>query len=143
LLAAGSSQSALKQGAPALQAMALPFILFVPPDRARLRQSIGERLDGMFAEGLLCETRTVIKEFKLDANAQSLRLAGYRQAAAHLNGEYDETEMRRRAYHATCQLAKRQLTWLRSWPKPLATVDPFAPNAEAQVLQAAEAAVSA
>ena len=43
-----------------------------------------------------------------------MRCVGYRQAWAHLEGEYGAAELRERAIHATRQLAKRQLTWLRS-----------------------------
>jgi tRNA dimethylallyltransferase len=42
-----------------------------------------------------------------------MRCVGYRQAWAHLEGEYDENELLNRGIYATRQLAKRQLTWLR------------------------------
>jgi tRNA dimethylallyltransferase len=45
-----------------------------------------------------------------------MRAVGYRQIWAHLDGAYDLAEARRRALFATRQLAKRQLTWLRSEP---------------------------
>jgi tRNA dimethylallyltransferase len=43
-----------------------------------------------------------------------MRCVGYRQAWAHLEGEYDTAEMREKAIAATRQLAKRQMTWLRA-----------------------------
>ena len=46
----------------------------------------------------------------------SMRAVGYRQAWEFLEGEIDEATMRERAIAATRQLAKRQLTWLRSFP---------------------------
>ena len=47
----------------------------------------------------------------------SIRAVGYRQVWAHLEGEYGAEEMREKALAATRQLARRQLTWLRRWPK--------------------------
>jgi tRNA dimethylallyltransferase len=46
----------------------------------------------------------------------SIRCVGYRQAWDYLDGEYDYDEMIERGIIATRQLAKRQITWLRSWP---------------------------
>ena len=43
-----------------------------------------------------------------------MRAVGYRQAWAFLDGAYDQDELRARGIHATRQLAKRQITWLRS-----------------------------
>jgi len=45
----------------------------------------------------------------------SMRSVGYRQAWLYLDGEYDYEEMVNRGIYATRQLAKRQITWLRSW----------------------------
>ena len=45
-----------------------------------------------------------------------MRCVGYRQAWEHLEGAYDRATLRDRGVFATRQLAKRQLTWLRSWP---------------------------
>ena len=45
-----------------------------------------------------------------------MRAVGYRQSWQHLDGEYDLKELRNRGIYATRQLAKRQLTWLRSTP---------------------------
>jgi tRNA dimethylallyltransferase len=41
---------------------------------------------------------------------------GYRQVWAYLEGKLTFDEMQEKAIIATRQLAKRQLTWLRSWP---------------------------
>ncbi|MGB1047984.1 MAG: hypothetical protein ACPG0M_08990, partial [Litorivicinaceae bacterium] len=45
----------------------------------------------------------------------SMRSVGYRQMWQYLDGELSEHEMKDQAKAATRQLAKRQLTWLRSW----------------------------
>ena len=52
----------------------------------------------------------------LHVDFPSMRCVGYRQVWQYLEGELSEDEMRERAIIATRQLAKRQLTWLRSWP---------------------------
>lgn len=128
-LLAGQKSSPLKFSA----------IVLMPAERQQLRDSIGGRLRRMFADGLLQETQAIIKQFALTAESPPLRMAGYRQAAAFLRGEYDEAEMKKRAYYATCQLGKRQLTWLRHWPPSLAVIDPFGGKVEAQVLAAGRA----
>ena len=51
----------------------------------------------------------------LHENLPSIRCVGYRQMWQYLNGEFDHSEMIFRGVCATRQLAKRQLTWLRSW----------------------------
>jgi tRNA dimethylallyltransferase len=50
----------------------------------------------------------------MDARLPSMRLVGYRQVWRYLNGDYDVDKMQERAIVASRQLAKRQLTWLRS-----------------------------
>ena len=116
--------------------MQLSAIVLIP-NRELLRENIALRLKKMFADGLVEETAAAVSEFNLTAESPGLRLAGYKQAAMLLRGECDETTMRRRAFFATCQLAKRQTTWLRRWPAPLATIDPFAPEAEKKIAEAA------
>jgi tRNA dimethylallyltransferase len=53
----------------------------------------------------------------------SMRAVGYRQVWEYLEGEYDKAGLREKAIVATRQLAKRQLTWLRSFPD-LVRIDP-------------------
>jgi len=57
-----------------------------------------------------------------------MRSVGYRQFWKYLDGEYSRQEARDRALFATRQLAKRQLTWLRS-ENALISVDPLEPHA--------------
>ena len=112
----------------------LHFVLLLPSERMMLRQAIGRRLDNMFAAGLVEETRQIINRWHLPPAATPLRLAGYRQAAAFLRGEINAADMRRQAYFATCQLAKRQMTWLRRWPNEAIILDPFDRQATARML---------
>ena len=67
-----------------------------------------------------------------------MRCVGYRQAWEHLDGEYDLATLREKGIAATRQLAKRQLTWLRSM-RDAVVLDPFAPDIDAQLLYAVSA----
>ena len=110
----------------------LPFALascaLVPADRALLHLRIAERLDRMLALGLVDELRALRQRHALDPSLPSMRSVGYRQAWGFLEGAYGAREMRDRALAATRQLAKRQLTWLRSMTFD-AVLDPFEPGA--------------
>jgi len=90
-------------------------IALVPRDRRALHDAIARRFDAMLAAGLLDEVRALQGRGDLDASLPALRAVGYRQVWAHLEGECDAAAMRERALAATRQLARRQLTWLRSW----------------------------
>src|SRR5690554_7028778 len=70
----------------------------------------------MLEQGFLDEVRALYKRSDLHLNLPSMRCVGYRQAWEHLDGKYSYEEMRERGIIATRQLAKRQITWLRSWP---------------------------
>lgn len=84
--------------------------------RKLLHERIRQRLDAMLDEGLLDELRTLMARPGLDRNSPSMRAVGYRQFWPHLAGEAAFADARARALAATRQLAKRQLTWLRSEP---------------------------
>jgi tRNA dimethylallyltransferase len=56
------------------------------------------------------------KKYRLDASMSSMRAVGYRQVWEYLERRYDKEALREKALAATRQLAKRQLTWLRSFP---------------------------
>ena len=97
----------------------LPFQLTgvaLLPDRALLHKRIEKRFDAMLRMGLLDEVKRLRQKYRLDAAMPSMRAVGYRQAWEFLEGDIDEATMRARAVTATRQLAKRQLTWLRSFP---------------------------
>ena len=70
-----------------------------------------------------------------------MRAVGYRQAWEALDGQYPLTELRERGVAATRQLAKRQVTWLRSMPQRT-VVACDAPHAQDQTLALAHALVS-
>ena len=66
--------------------------------------------------GLIDELNSLKKKYRLDASMSSMRAVGYRQVWEYLEGRYDKEALRDKALAATRQLAKRQLTWLRSFP---------------------------
>jgi len=89
-------------------------IALVPSERKVLHQRIEQRFEQMLAEGLLDEVKTISAKYpELTSESTAMRCVGYRQALAHLDGEYDVKELCDRGVFATRQLAKRQLTWLR------------------------------
>lgn len=92
----------------------LPLAL-APLERTVLHERIARRFQAMVAAGLVEEVRRLGEVCDFDAGLPALRAAGYRQVVAHLRGELDHEAMVERAIVATRQLAKRQLTWLRSW----------------------------
>lgn len=89
-------------------------LALVPEDRAPLHERIARRFDGMLRHGLLDEVRALRQRGDLRPDLPAIRAVGYRQAWEHLDGGYDVAELRNRGIFATRQLAKRQITWLRS-----------------------------
>jgi tRNA dimethylallyltransferase len=100
-------------------AAALPFTLrsfaIVPQDRAMLHRRIAERFEAMLDAGLVDEVRSLRDRYPLSAELPSMRAVGYRQVWEHLEGAHGLAELRDKGIAATRQLAKRQLTWLRSF----------------------------
>jgi tRNA dimethylallyltransferase len=91
-------------------------LALIPSDRAVLHQRIAARFDAMLAEGLLDEVESLRRRYVLKPGLPAMRAVGYRQAWAYLDGDIDMKALREQGIAATRQLAKRQLTWLRSWP---------------------------
>ncbi len=89
-------------------------LALLPEDRSVLHARIARRFDTMLAEGFLDEMQTLRARGDLHADLPAIRAVGYRQAWEHLDGKIDAAEFRDRAIFATRQLAKRQITWLRS-----------------------------
>ena len=91
-------------------------IALIPSDRAVLHQRIATRFADMLKQGLLDELRGLREKYPLHRDMTSMRCVGYRQAWEFLEGEITEVELLEKGIAATRQLAKRQLTWLRSTP---------------------------
>lgn len=121
------------QGAPQAPALSLRLIALLPADRAELHRRIALRFDAMLAAGLLDEVRALRARGDLDPDLPALRSVGYRQAWEHLAGGSTLEQFRAAAIAATRQLAKRQITWLRSMPDAI-VIDPFAHDAFGCVL---------
>ena len=96
----------------------LPYYLIkiglIPSDREWLRERAALRFDQMLGAGFMEEITALYQRGDLSLDMPSMRSIGYRQAWEHLQGNLSFDEMRERAIIATRQLAKRQLTWLRS-----------------------------
>jgi tRNA dimethylallyltransferase len=97
-----------------------------PANRAVLHERLEVRFHSMLAAGFLDEVRSLLQRGDLNATHSSMRAVGYRQLWAHLAGEYDLAEATWRGICATRQLAKRQLTWMRS-EQSLEWLDPDTP----------------
>lgn len=130
----GAPMSALLDKASA----ALPYrvlqLALVPSDRAVLHQRIEARFDAMLAQGLLDEVQTLRRSWPLSPDLPAMRAVGYRQAWACLDGDFDLKALREKGIAATRQLAKRQLTWLRSWPDAV-VLDCLADDFDAQAFE--------
>ena len=96
--------------------LALPLIALQPDSRAWLHQRIAQRFDAMLAAGLVDEVRALREWPGLHPKLPSMRCVGYRQTWAALDAG-DLRPLREQGVAATRQLAKRQLTWLRSMPQ--------------------------
>ena len=107
-------------------------IVIEPADRSALHRDIATRFTGMLDAGLIDELRDLRRRWPLTGHSASMRLVGYRQVWAYLEGACSQAEMTERAIAATRQLARRQLTWLRSDPAAV-RVDCYAPDAEERV----------
>ncbi|SEM19997.1 tRNA dimethylallyltransferase [Luteibacter sp. UNCMF331Sha3.1] len=89
-------------------------LALLPVDRKELHERIATRFDAMLADGFLDEVRRLRDRGDLVPDLPAIRAVGYRQAWEYLDGQGDATEFRNRGIYATRQLAKRQITWLRS-----------------------------
>ena len=115
-------------GAPQRSPLALATIALLPADRAELHRRIERRFDAMLAAGFLDEVKALRASADLDPELPSMRSVGYRQALAHLAGQTDFQAFCAAGIAATRQLAKRQITWLRSM-RDATVIDPFADDA--------------
>jgi tRNA dimethylallyltransferase len=113
-LATGQPLSAFHaRGATPGDAVRWPMISLEPGSRAWLHQRIAKRFDAMLDTGFVDEVRRLRQRPALRPEMPSMRCVGYRQAWAALDaGTLDG--LRHASIAATRQLAKRQITWLRS-----------------------------
>ncbi len=100
----------------------------VPANRHSLSERLEQRFHEMMRMGFLAEVEGLHARGDLAATYPAIRAVGYRQLWAHLEGELTLAEAVQRGITATRQLAKRQMTWIRSEPS-LTWIDPLAPGA--------------
>lgn len=90
-------------------------LAITPKERSTLHDRIAQRYQQMIDLGFEQEVLKLKSRADLHHDLPSIRCVGYRQMWQYLDGDYDHKEMIFRGVCATRQLAKRQLTWLRSW----------------------------
>ena len=96
----------------------LPFDLkglALVPERPVLHERIERRFAAMLRMGLVEEVKSLKEKYRLSASMPSMRAVGYRQVWEYLEGRFDKAILMEKGIAATRQLAKRQLTWLRSF----------------------------
>lgn len=118
-------------------ALALPVkqLAIAPQQRQTLHQRIAKRFELMLQNGFIDEVAALRQRGDLHLNLPAMRCVGYRQVWQHLDGELSYDQMVEKGVVATRQLAKRQLTWLRSWPG-VTWLQPEVSNVMTQVNQA-------
>jgi tRNA dimethylallyltransferase len=95
----------------------VPLLSLEPKDRSWLHKRIEQRFDDMLSNGFLDEMKVLRARGDLTPDLPAMRCVGYRQAWEALEGTLPMSELRDRGVFATRQLAKRQITWLRSLPQ--------------------------
>ncbi|MBK7353079.1 MAG: tRNA (adenosine(37)-N6)-dimethylallyltransferase MiaA [Nitrosomonas sp.] len=108
-------------------------IALLPADRTVLHQRIQQLFEMMLTMGLIEEVQSILSKFPLTLEMPSMRCVGYRQVYQYLHNQLSLIELREKGVAATRQLAKRQLTWLRSMTQ-LTAFDCLADNLPEQVL---------
>jgi len=86
-----------------------------PKDKKIHREKITIRFQEMIDKGLIKEVEDLLNKKQMDSAKSSMKSIGYKQVSDYLEGNLSFDEMIFRAVTATRQLAKRQMTWLRSW----------------------------
>jgi len=79
-----------------------------------IRERIRERIERMLAAGWLDEARA-LADLPRPLSPPASRALGYRELWAHLRGEIDLDEARKRIARETWRFVRKQLTWLRSF----------------------------
>lgn len=114
------------------QGESLPYdvlqFAIAPQERAVLHERIEQRFHKMIALGFEEEVKKLYERSDLHIDLPSIRCVGYRQMWEYLQGEISLDEAIFKGICATRQLAKRQITWLRSWQSELTWLDSLAPE---------------
>jgi tRNA dimethylallyltransferase len=114
----GQLPSALGAAKPGVSLPYRPIkVALWPQDRLLLHGRIERRFHEMLKQGLVAEVELLYALGSLFPDLPSMRTVGYRQIWKYLNKSIDYSEMTAQAVAATRQFAKRQITWLRSYPE--------------------------
>ncbi len=133
-LVAGEPMSELQRNTEqALEASFLNIAL-LPSKRSELHTRIEMRLQAMLENGFVNELRALSELPRVSQDTPALRAVGYRQFWPYITGDISLEEATEKTVVATRRLAKRQLTWLRSWPD-LHVVDCLSDSAAQDVRQ--------
>jgi tRNA dimethylallyltransferase len=108
-----SAQRAEWKGEKAQRQAKFPPIFGLRRSAEDLRRRIERRVDGMFADGLVAETRALMGK-GLEGNRTAMQALGYRQVVGHLRGELAHSEAVALVKLKTWQFARRQMTWFRN-----------------------------
>jgi tRNA dimethylallyltransferase len=120
----GEPISALQARTRSPLAREFKVVALIPTDRVRLHDALARRFEAMMAAGFLDEVRRLHDRGDLTDSHPAIRAVGYRQLWSHLAGVHPLDTAVSRAIAATRQLAKRQMTWLRSMPN-IQSFDPY------------------
>ena len=112
----GESLTSLQSAALTACPFELVEVAIFPEDRRELHKRIEQRFDQMLDAGFVEEVAALRQSMPQGEGLPAMKSVGYRQIWAYLEGQFDWHQMRSKAVIATRQLAKRQITWLRSWP---------------------------
>ncbi|WP_414708759.1 tRNA (adenosine(37)-N6)-dimethylallyltransferase MiaA [Ramlibacter sp.] len=132
---AGRPLSEFQQGRPGRGLRPAALLSLEPGNRGWLHERIARRFDAMLQAGFLDEVRALRARGDLHPGLPSMRCVGYRQAWEALDAGWTPAMLRERGIAATRQLAKRQLTWLRSMERRTVACD--GPDPVGDLLQAA------
>ena len=91
-------------------------IVISPFQRHILHSRIASRFSEMMTDGFLEEVRSLFSREELSRELPAMRCVGYRQLLGYCANEYSLDEAINKGIIATRQMAKRQITWLRSQP---------------------------
>lgn len=121
----GQTWSSLLQDTHFQQPFDCHHLALFPEPRSWLHERISLRFHQMIDQGFIEEVQSILKTPNVNLEHPALRSVGYRQAIMYLQGELDAALWQEKAIAATRQLAKRQMTWLRSFEN---RVDFFQPS---------------
>ncbi|SFR59067.1 tRNA (adenosine(37)-N6)-dimethylallyltransferase MiaA [Thiomicrospira sp. ALE5] len=125
----GKSLSSLQHSRSTPWTYPLLKVALMPVSRQALHIKIAQRLQGMFAAGLVEEVASLAQQPEHNPESPAMRSVGYRQVLEFFAGHYPEDVLYDKALVATRQLAKRQITWLRKETDAV-ILDPYAHSPE-------------